>query len=252
MTNWATLTAELQEWDQQGLSLPLWWRDDDAISDTAALRQLTSMAANAGVPVYTAVIPSAADRTLQAFVSNAHTIIPTVHGWAHQNHAPPDQKKAEFGAHRPLEDLQDDVERGFGRLHSLFGSRLQPMFVPPWNRITPDLLERLPDLGLRIVSTYTPRATQWAAPGLEQVNTHIDPIDWRGSRSLIDEAVLLDHVTRLLVDRRTGTTDNTEPLGLLTHHLVHDPAIWSFCDRLTDTLLSGPATPWRLAKGDST
>ena len=173
-----------------------------------------------------------------------------MHGWAHENHAPADQKKAEFGAHRPLDALREDAERGFGKLHGLFGSRLKPVFVPPWNRISPELIPILPALGYRILSTATPRPNHWAAEGLKQVNTHIDPIDWKGTRSLIDEALLISRIAQLLQDRRNSVTDATEPLGLLTHHLVHDPAIWSFCARLVDMFLSGPAQPWHISEGD--
>ena len=251
MADWASLQSELRIWQSEGLSLPFWWRDDDAISDTPALRELAGLAASAGLPVHIAVIPAHADNTLSAYLAGTPDLSPLVHGWAHENHAPMGQKKAEFGAHRPINALRDDAERGFGKLYGLFGSRLQPVFVPPWNRIASELVPELPALGYRVLSTATPRAHRWAAEGLKQVNTHIDPIDWKGTRGLIDEETLISKVTGLLRDRRTGVTDATEPLGLLTHHLVHDPAIWSFCARLVDLFLSGPAHPWHISEGDT-
>ncbi|MFY9210702.1 MAG: polysaccharide deacetylase family protein [Aestuariivita sp.] len=250
MSDWQPLLAELREWEASGLTLPFWWRDDDAIHDTAALRQLGDMARASELSVCIAVIPAKADQTLAEYLSNTPNVIALVHGWAHKNHAPACEKKAEFGAHRPLDTMAQELERGFGRLHNLFGSRLQPVFVPPWNRITPDLVRRLPELGFRVLSTATPRKARWAAPELEQINTHIDPIDWHGTRSLVDEALLIARLTALLRDRREGRSDVTEPLGLLTHHLVHDAAIWSFCARLVDVLMSGPARPWNPFKGD--
>lgn len=249
MTDWAPLHSELQIWQSEGLSLPFWWRDDDAVSDTPALRELARLSSNAGLPVHIAVIPAHADASLSDYLASMSGLIPLVHGWAHENHAPPDEKKAEFGAHRPIDALREDAERGFGKLHGLFGSRLKPVFVPPWNRITPDVIPALPSLGYRILSTSTPRPQRWAADRLEQINTHIDPIDWKGTRGLMDEAVLIAHLTQLLQDRRSGMADASEPLGLLTHHLVHDPAIWSFCVRLVDLLMSGPAEPWQIPEG---
>jgi len=249
MTVWAPLHSELQIWQAEGLSLPFWWRDDDAISDSPALRQLARMASEGGMPVHIAVIPAHADASLSEYLAVTSGLIPLVHGWAHENHAPPDEKKAEFGAHRPIDALREDADRGFGKLHGLFGSRLKPVFVPPWNRIAPDVIPALPELGYRILSTSTPRQNRWAAEGLEQINTHIDPIDWKGSRSLIDEAMLVSNIVQLLQDRRNGVTDAAEPLGLLTHHLVHDPTIWSFCTRLVDMLMSGPAKPWHIPEG---
>ena len=67
----------------------------------------------------------------------------------------------------------------------VFGQAASPVFVPPWNRIAPALLPRLRALGFRGLSTFrrSPRRAQ-PAPGLAQINTHLDPIDWRGGRGL--------------------------------------------------------------------
>ena len=37
---WDALDAELAHWATEGLRLPLWWRDDDAIAPTEALARL--------------------------------------------------------------------------------------------------------------------------------------------------------------------------------------------------------------------
>jgi hypothetical protein len=110
------------------------------------------------------------------------------------------------------------------------------MFVPPWNRIDPALLPQLPAQGIKAVSTFGPRPAAWPAPGLRQINTHLDPVDWHGTRGLRHEAELLAGLCRTLADRRTGRTDRSEPLGLLTHHLIHDEDVWAFCARGLDTL----------------
>ncbi len=248
MTDWTSLKTELRHWQDAGLTLPFWWRDDDAVSDTPALHQLTKMAQNAGLPVHLAVIPAHADATLAAMIADTTTLIPVAHGWSHDNHAPASEKKAEFGAHRPLDVLQGEARNGLSRLQTLFGPRVPPLFVPPWNRIAPDLLPHLPGCGFHTVSTFTPRAQVHPAPGLTQINTHIDPINWRSGGGLVDEGALIVHITTLLQDRRAGRTDATEPLGLLTHHLVHDAEIWSFCARLVAVLTDGPATPWTAEK----
>lgn len=84
------------------------------------------------------------------------------------------------------------------------------------------------------------------APGLEQINTHLDPIDWRGTRGLVAPDKLVAQTTDLLRDRREGRTDNAEPFGILTHHLVHDPDIWIFTEALLRRLLDGPGFVWAL------
>ena len=242
--NWQHLQIELQRWQDAGLTLPMWWRDDDAITVTSQLEKLTTLSVALGLPVHLAVIPRAAEVSLAEYVSDKPTLIPVVHGWAHQNHAPTGEKKAEFRLHRPIETIVSDAAAGLVELRGLFGDRLRPVFVPPWNRIDPEVAAKLSGIGYRILSTATPRKTVFAAPGLEQVNTHLDPIDWRGTRGLVDPEKLISQIVALLQDRRTGRADNAEAFGVLTHHLVHDQDIWTFTQDLLHRLLEGPGTPW--------
>ena len=206
--------------------------------------RLTRLSETLDLPVHLAVIPRDATQALAAYITSSSQLVPTVHGWAHQNHAPQGEKKAEFGAHRPTEQALADASRGLSILRDLLGDRVTPMFVPPWNRITEDVVQGLTTLGYTSLSTFKPRTSPKAAPGLAQINTHLDPIHWKGSRSLVPPQTLLDHVTRQLNARRIGTADTAEPYGILTHHLVHDTTIWDFTETLISHLLAGPATSW--------
>lgn len=244
--DWTELTRELALWQDEGLRLPLWWRDDDAVADTAALSQLTTLSETLDLPVHLAVIPAHIDDSLPPRVAGTRQLIPLVHGWAHDNHAPAGDKKAEFGAHRSLPDMVQDCRMGLMKLRFRFGPRLLPIFVPPWNRIAPELIPELAPAGFTALSTFTPRARALAAPSLVQINTHLDPIDWRGDRSLADPARLIAQVASDLANRRAGRTDPDEPYGILTHHLVHDTAIWRFTEDLLCRLLDGPAFAWHM------
>ncbi|KUP94452.1 polysaccharide deacetylase family protein [Tritonibacter horizontis] len=246
--DWDALDAELELWTAAGLRLPLWWRDDDAVAGSAALTRLEALAAACDIPVHLAVIPEGAGADLAEIVQTSSHLVPVVHGWAHSNHAPDDRKTCEFPSTRPVDEALNDAEQGIDRLKHLFGPRLQPMFVPPWNRISPGLLPWLAGLGYAALSTYGPRKRELAAPGLVQINTHIDPIDWKGSRSLLPQDQILAPLLLQLQARREGRQDRTEPLGLLTHHLVHDAAIWEFSETLLRRLLDGPAHPWRYSE----
>lgn len=245
--DWSPLDTELAEWKASGLTLPLWWRDDDAIAPTDPLVRLADLTTRLGLPVHLAVIPADAGAALAEFTRTRRSLIPVIHGFAHRNHAPADEKKAEFGAHRPMSECLADAKAGLARMSEMFGQQLMPMFVPPWNRIAPDVVQGLAALGYEALSTFTPRQAPLATGGLVQINTHLDPIHWRGNRSLLPHEDLIAQVARELKDRRTGTTDNTEPYGILTHHLVHDKAIWQFTEALISRLLDGPADPWVLA-----
>ncbi len=246
--DWSPLDAELALWREGDLTLPLWWRDDDATTLTPQLDRLTDLSQRLGLPVHLAVIPRDADAKLAGYVEQHPALIPVVHGWAHQNHAPEGEKKSEFRAHRPLDAVVADAKAGLTRMTEMFGDRLRPMFVPPWNRIGDETVAQLPALGFRILSTATPRKAAMAAPGLEQINTHLDPIDWRGTRGLVAPDVLILQVVDFLKDRRNGRADNAEPFGVLTHHLVHDPNIWAFTEALLTKLLDGPAQAWTAPK----
>lgn len=246
--DWTPLDIELARWRADGLTLPLWWRDDDAVTATPALTRLHDLARRLDLPVHLAVIPAKSDDSLAAHIDRH--LIPVVHGWAHENHAPPDMKKAEFGAHRPLAGMRHDSAQGLARLRALFGDALLPMFVPPWNRIADDLLPHLAAQGYGMISTFTPRETAMAAPGLVRINTHLDSINWRATKTLHDPDRLLAQVTRQLAERRQGRADNGEPYGLLTHHLVHDAEIWDFAEALLTRLLTGPARVWTATDKD--
>lgn len=240
MTDWSALDAEL---DRLDTPLPVWWRDDDAVAATPALDRLIGLADRHGWPLHLAIIPAHAGATLAGRLRGT-SVVPVTHGWAHASHAPATEKKAEFGAHRAVDVMAAQAGDGRRRLADLLGEDPARMFVPPWNRISPDLLPLLPAQGFGLISTFNARKAQFAAPGLMRVNTHLDPIDWHGSRSLADPQMLVDQVTRDLVDRREGRTDAAEPYGLLTHHLVHDDAIWGFVEALLTRLSRVPLSLW--------
>ncbi|TCL01513.1 hypothetical protein BXY66_2828 [Shimia isoporae] len=240
--HWSPLREEFREWRAAGLELPLWWRDDDAIEPTSALDRLESISESTGVPVHLAVIPRDATQALAARISSC--FVPVVHGWGHANHQL-EGKKAEFGSGRDADAARADLEQAITRLRTLFGDRLAPMFVPPWNRFDTALLPLLAELGFDALSTYLPRKAAEPMLGITQINTHVDPIFWRGTRSLVSAEDLVAQTVALLQARRLGMQDNAEPLGYLTHHLVHDADIWNFSQQFMQEMRDGPVRLYR-------
>lgn len=161
--DWTNLDAELAIWRAEGLHLPIWWRDDDAIAPTPALDRLAALAEDLSLPVHIAVIPRHAEPALAAYSKDRPLIRPLVHGWQHISHAPDGAKKAEFGHPRP--DAAHELAQALNRMQELFGDDLLPIFVPPWNRLDDGLLPVLADAGYVGVSTYLPRDNRIAAPG---------------------------------------------------------------------------------------
>ena len=62
--DWTPLRQELALWRSQGLELPFWWRDDDAVEPTPALAQLADLSRAVAVPVHLAVVPKFATEAL--------------------------------------------------------------------------------------------------------------------------------------------------------------------------------------------
>lgn len=243
--DWSPLRRELACWRADGLELPLWWRDDDAIAETPALEQLARLSDALSLPIHLAVIPDGFETSLSDAVSAQSAFIPIIHGWAHHNTAPIDSKKSEFGHIRS--GAKDELEQALAIMQSVFGTRLIRAFVPPWNRLHPTYMQTLADIGYDIASTFQPRKVPNPAPELLQINTHIDPIDWRGTRDLLDPDQIIHATVEQLKERRKGRSDNSEPFGYLTHHLVHTPAIWDFSRAFLSELLDGVAKSKPLA-----
>ncbi|MGC3938672.1 polysaccharide deacetylase family protein [Roseobacter sp. EG26] len=235
--DWSPLRRELARLRAADVALPIWWRDDDAVRATPEFEQLCRLSEELRMPVHLAVIPGLAEPTLAAAIAPLPHVLPVAHGWRHQNQAPEGEKKAEFGHFRV--DASFDLERGFSQMRQLFGKRFIPAFVAPWNRLSDAYHKPLADVGYKVVSTFSPRETVSSAHSLITINTHVDPIAWRGTRGLVDPEILIARTCQNLSDRTEGKSDATEPMGYLTHHLVHIPEIWAFSRMFLSELLSG-------------
>ncbi len=243
VSGWQALELELAAWQAAGRCAGLWWRDDDAVAATPALARLLAVARRDHVPLALAVVPLLAEDGLAKAIAGA-PVTPIQHGLAHANHAPAGARSAELAAGRPREDNLRDLARGRRRMAALFGANTLPVLVPPWNRIDAALLPHLPGLGFCGLSTFGARTHAFAAPGLLEVNTHLDIIDWRGGRGFVGEGKALGELTAHLRARRSGEVDADEPSGLLSHHLAHDAAAWGFLEELVARASAHPAVRW--------
>lgn len=246
MTDWSDLARECDAWRVAGRKVELWWRDDDAIADTPQLRRLVALThvPRLHVPLALAVIPAGLEPSLAALLADRDGVNALQHGFDHRNRAAAGAKKSELPADRPWEEIAADLARGRDRLVNQFGDRFVPALTPPWNRIAPAHAARLPELGYRGLTMYLARR-RGAAP--LQVNTHVDVIDWHGTRGFVGLGPALDLLIGHLSAKRLGTADPAEPTGLLTHHLVHDTETWEFLGALLDWSADKPNIQWRSA-----
>ncbi|MCW2307856.1 polysaccharide deacetylase family protein [Rhodobium gokarnense] len=232
----AILTDRLDKAGETGTRLSFWWRDDDAVAPSPALDRLLALRARFDVPLALAVIPEGATQALAERLASEPAVAVLQHGWAHANHQPAGEKNAELGNGRPADKVLAELARGRERLSGLFGDRFRPVLVPPWNRIAADVADRIPQVGLTGLSTF---ARADGRP--HRVNTHLDPVAWKTTRSFAgwDDAAA---TIAAELDRRIA--GDAEPFGLLTHHLVHDAALWRFVEVFLEVTARHPAVTW--------
>lgn len=228
-SDWQPLRDELARWQDAGRVPDFWWRDDDATDRTAPLVRMLGLCRTAAIPLALAVIP----RDVRAGLLEGDDALVSLlqHGVAHRNLAAAGDKKTEFPAGEPLAEALQRLSQGRERMVGMFGTRALPVLVPPWNRLSASgLLPVLPGAGFRGLSRFGPRKHADGCVGLVQVNTHVDVIDWRGSRGFVGTQAALSQTLTHLQARRLSQADPSEPTGLLTHHAVHDEATWTFME----------------------
>jgi len=222
-TAWDPLRRELDSWANAGKVATLWWRDDDAVRASPSLERLLALAGD--VPLALAVIPA----QTEPFSANVTVL---QHGWSHANEAPAGARKSEL-AH---ESVLDRLAAGKARLEALFGVRFLPVMVPPWNRITVEVVRRLPELGYIGLSVLGPRRSNF------ERNVHVDLINWR-TRRFAGVGQVIGQLTSHLAARRNGAVAD-EPTGMMTHHLVQDAMCEAFIFRLLEITRAHPAACW--------
>ena len=215
--------SELARWQDAGFTPKLWLRDDDATRPTAALEHLLTITGDLEMPLLLAVIPKMAGSALAERLAELPLVTPAVHGYAHSNHAPAGEKSVELidTPAREAGAVLAELRAGIDKLDRLFGARLSTILVPPWNRVSPSVALRIPDLGFSAISVFG--WTRTSAP-LPHVNTHVDVMNWRGGRVGHD----LETICGVLAARfGEARLRGGVPIGLLTHHLAHDTTAWS-------------------------
>lgn len=219
---WSEFEDELARRREAGRPVQFWWRDDDAAAVLPALKRLLALSTKNRIPLALAVVPDGAQAELFKLLHERTTVLQ--HGTDHRNRAAPAEKKTEYPAAEPIEAALARISDGLGTLRTFAGAKLEPVLVPPWNRLRKDLLKKLPAIGIRGISAYGARESAEPMPGLRQVNTHVDIVAWGEGKRFIGE----DAALRLALK----SLSNEEPVGWLTHHAVHDAAAWNFLERL--------------------
>jgi peptidoglycan/xylan/chitin deacetylase (PgdA/CDA1 family) len=233
MTSWRDLEALLDAAAGRASPIRFWWRDDDVGIDHPDFARLLELAARWSLPVALSVVPLRLAEATQAQIRGSAEATVLQHGLCHRNYAPPGEQQSELGWRDPDRIVQELI---WGRmiLENAFGTAFLAVLAPPWNRLDPCLLDRLPDCGFIGLSTSGRRRA--AVPGLVQVNVHVDVVDWPhsrpGDRRFVGEGSALAQLGALM--------SADEPIGILTHHRHSDEAVWQFLARLLALLAGHP------------
>ncbi len=244
---WNGVWRELDLWADLGLRARFWLRDDDAVEMTASLMRLHELGSRHNINIGLAVIPGKIRPNLLKALSESRKVFyPMCHGWTHANYGPPGEPE-EFGSRRPFSALWSDAKLAYQTFSRYFGEN-SVIFVPPYNRIAPALVRALPQIGFAAVSvwpgfleramshldSHLPWIPAMAVPpnlAIPRLDVHIDVIDWK-RRTARDMPSVAADVVRQLRLRRRGFLPSDYPIGFLTHHLVHDEAVWRLCHDL--------------------
>jgi hypothetical protein len=230
--DWGDLQAEL---DRCRSPMMFWWRDDDAIAETPALATLLCLRAELDLPLALAVVPAHVEPSLVARLDREAAIGILQHGWDHTNHAEARAPRSEFPPGRSPAEIQAQLTQGRQRLHDLFPGRFLPVLVPPFNALAADAVEAVRASDLSRISL----ASDFAGLALPSRNVHADLIDWRRGGAVSTASAVRSLILALRL-RRFGLTEAGRPIGVLTHHLVHDEGIWSLTRELLSRLKAHP------------
>jgi hypothetical protein len=215
--------------------VPVWWRSDDIRVDSPAFARLLDVALEHEAPVALATVPVGLRVACAERILDCERATVVQHGIAHANHAG-SGAPIELGGLAELGDLATKLRANRKRLARIFGPRFLPALVPPWNRIDPALMARLPSLGFTALSTWGPREAPNALPGLSQINTHLSLQRWTQPRSFLSYAEATAALKRLVRRARA----KGEPIGILTHHTIMDEAAFVALGRILDFIKRQP------------
>jgi peptidoglycan/xylan/chitin deacetylase (PgdA/CDA1 family) len=252
---WQAVHQELSLWRRHGLTASVWVRDDDATDVTEALNQLERIARRFSIQIGLAVIPAKVEQALITHLEpRSEAFYPMCHGYMHTDHGT-EGNPSEFGDDRPLAALAEEARLASAAFSTHF--RRPPVFVPPYSSISPHLERRLTQFGFKRLSNIPtktqrglaklhrsisrlPRLPRYLAMAVPNVDIHVDVIDWGANSAKSSHQVASELLGELRM-RRKGYIPPHIPIGVLTHHLVHNGLIWQSFEELLENLAAEPA-----------
>lgn len=230
--------------DAREQAIEIFFRDDDAGWDDDRLYALLECFRDCNIPIDLAVIPEVLSQSLAGSLLGRWRRNPFMlglhqHGYSHNNHEN-QGRKCEFGVSRSEERQFKDLLAGKQQLECLFGSALDRIFTPPWNRCSQATADSLLKLGFQALSR-----NRGAAPLHTGTLREIPvAIDWCGVRikSAQPWIVLGQAIADVL------HPEHPEPLGIMLHHAVMDVDDLEHLQALLQLFREHPHTHCRLMR----
>jgi predicted glycosyltransferase len=232
---WASLDRTLAKIAGAGRKVEIFFRDDDIDEDEETLQTLLDLFLRYEVPLSLAVIPGSLTPAGIALLNVRCAAHPELielnqHGWGHINHELTG-RKCEFGPSRSFAEQYDDIARGQRLLTEAFGQNFSPVFVPPWNRLTPPTREVLIRLGFHALSGLRDRAPV-VDDGLREIPVTLDLFRWKDGAELKTAAEFIGELCVQL--------EASELIGIMLHHKVMGDEAWQLVEHLLGALRRGP------------
>lgn len=231
--------ALLQALDRAEAPVNFFVRDDDAGWADDKLFALLRVMDEAAVPIDLAAIPTAVTPELggelKARKRAGQRLGIHQHGFAHLNHEA-QGRKCEFGDGRNLVRREADLRRGRDLLRAVFEESLDPIFTPPWNRVSPDTPYVLAMLGFAALSRDVTAPEQNALP---EMVVHTDwSKQWRLAEQVQDDAA-----HRVAKDLARFVAPGA-CVGLMLHHAVMGPLELESLGKLLAAWAAHPNARW--------
>lgn len=197
--------------DRAASPVAFFFRDDDIGYDDTALWPLLDLFAARHVPLDLAVIPalltpSLIEETRARCDRSGGRLRVHQHGWRHANHEA-SGRKCEFGPSRHADRQRADLRLGHAALTAAFGTRVDPIFTPPWNRCEQCTVDLIAEEGFRALSRDA-AARPLDTGALAEVPVSVDWQRLMGAREDKPGPAIEDAVT------------DTALVGIMLHHAV--------------------------------
>lgn len=231
----AGLKSRLEQSQDEGQPLHVFFRDDDVDEDEPSLRRLLNLFLDRGVPVSLGVIPGrltgqAISTLARQSSSFPHVIELCQHGWKHINHEK-SGRKCEFGVSRTFPEQLQDIANGQAKMSEAFGENFYPAFIPPWNRCTEETYRVLDQLGFLMLSQLQSDSPA-AGYNFRECPVTLDLYRWRGGARLRPPEEIVGELALQIGQRDT--------VGIMLHHKVMNDESFLFLDLLIQTLSGYP------------